>query len=308
MLLRLGLQEQGRAALLDAVDRLPAQPARPPPVIGQGRQRQGSRSARPPTTSRSSAWRSSSSRSRIGQLTFMRIYSGHAQEGRHRSTTRASGKKERISRILQMHADQREEIDERRRRRHRRRHGPEAMRHRRHALRPTSRSSARADDLPRAGDPQAIEPKTKADQDKLANALNRLAQEDPTFRVRTDEETRRDDHLRHGRAAPGDPRRPHEARVRRRGHRRQAAGRVPRDDPQDRRLDVEGKFVKQTGGRGQYGHVVLKVEPQEHGQGLRVRRRDQGRRRCRASSSRRSRRACARRCPTACSPATRWWT
>ena len=78
----------------------------------------------------------------------------------------------------------------------------------------------------------AIEPKTKADQDKLGIALQRLAEEDPTFRVQTDEETRPDAHRRHGRAAPRRPRRPDGPRVQGRGQRRQAAGRLPRDDPQ----------------------------------------------------------------------------
>ena len=76
----------------------------------------------------------------------------------------------------------------------------------------------------------AIEPKTKADQDKLGKALGSLSDEDPTFRVHTDEETGPDDHPRHGRAAPRGARRPDDARVQRRGARRQAAGRVPRDD------------------------------------------------------------------------------
>ena len=172
---------------------------------------------------------------------------------------------------------------------------------------PTSRSSLERMIFPEPVISQAVEPKTKADQEKMGVALNRLAQEDPSFRVHTDEESRPDDHLRHGRAAPGDHRRSHEARVQRRGQRRQAAGRVPRDHPQAGR-EVEGKFVNQSGGRGQYGHVVLKVEPNPGRQGLRVRRRDQGRRGAARVHSRRSRRACTRRSATACSPAIPWWT
>ena len=76
----------------------------------------------------------------------------------------------------------------------------------------------------------AIEPKTKADQDKLGKALSSLSDEDPTFRVHTDEETGPDDHPRHGRASPRGARRPDDARVQRRSARRQAAGCVPRDD------------------------------------------------------------------------------
>ena len=78
----------------------------------------------------------------------------------------------------------------------------------------------------------AIEPKTKVDQDKLGKALGALSEEDPTFQVRTDDETGQTDHLRHGRAAPRGARRPHAARVQRRRQRRQAAGRLPRDDHQ----------------------------------------------------------------------------
>ena len=77
----------------------------------------------------------------------------------------------------------------------------------------------------------AIEPKTKADQEKLGTAIQRLAEEDPTFRVQQRRGDRSDGHLRHGRAAPGHPGRPDAARVQRRGQHRQAAGGVPRDHP-----------------------------------------------------------------------------
>jgi elongation factor G len=123
---------------------------------------------------------------------------------------------------------------------------------------------------------QAVEPKTKADQEKMGIALNRLAQEDPSFRVRTDEESGQTiisgmgelhleilvDRMKREfgvEASVGKPQVAYRETIR-------------------KSVDaVEGKFVKQSGGRGQYGHVVLKVEP-ESGQGLRVRRRDQGRR------------------------------
>ena len=81
----------------------------------------------------------------------------------------------------------------------------------------------------------AVEPKTKADQEKMGLALQRLAKEDPSFRVSHRPGVRPDDHLRHGRAAPRNHRRPHEARVQGRGERRQAAGRLPRDHPRQGR-------------------------------------------------------------------------
>jgi elongation factor G len=113
----------------------------------------------------------------------------------------------------------------------------------------------------------AIEPKTKVDQDKMGEALRRLADEDPTFRVHTDTRDGPDHHLRDGRAPPGDPGGPHAPRVQGRRQRRPSAGGLPRDDPQGVEK-VEGKFVRQTGGSGQYGHVVINMEPAEPGQGF----------------------------------------
>ena len=80
----------------------------------------------------------------------------------------------------------------------------------------------------------AIEPKTKAGQDKMTMALVKLAEEDPTFKTYTDQQDRPDDHRRHGRVASGDHRGPPDARVQGRGHRGQAPGRLPRDHPQGR--------------------------------------------------------------------------
>ena len=114
---------------------------------------------------------------------------------------------------------------------------------------------------------QAVEPKTKADQEKMGIALNRLAQEDPSFRVRTDEESGQTiisgmgelhleilvDRMKREfgvEANVGKPQVAYRETIRKAGR------------------DVEGKFVKQSGGRGQYGHVVLKIEPQEPGKGF----------------------------------------
>ena len=153
----------------------------------------------------------------------------------------------------------------------------------------------------------AVEPKTKADQEKMGIALESPGAGRPVVPRAHRRGIGPDDHLRHGRAAPRDHRRPHEARVRRRGERRQAAGRLSRDDPQAGR-EVEGKFVKQSGGRGQYGHVWLKIEPQEPGKGFEfVDAIKGGVGAARIHPGGRKGRP-ARRCPTACWPATRWST
>ena len=112
----------------------------------------------------------------------------------------------------------------------------------------------------------AIEPKTKADQDKLGQRLGKLQAEDPTFRVRTDADTGQIDHRRHGRATPRDDRRPHEARVQRRGQRGPPAGRLPETITQP--AQAEGSYIRQTGGHGQYGHVKIRIAPREAGKGF----------------------------------------
>ena len=142
----------------------------------------------------------------------------------------------------------------------------------------SDRSRSRSMMFPEPVISQAVEPKTKADQEKMGIALNRLAQEDPSFRVRTDEES--------GQtiiAGMGElhleiivDRMKREFGVEANVGKPQVAYRETIRKPAN---DVEGKFVKQSGGKGQYGHVVLEDRAAGAGQGLRVRRRDQGRRR-----------------------------
>ena len=112
----------------------------------------------------------------------------------------------------------------------------------------------------------AIEPKTKVDQDKLGKALGALSEEDPTFQVRTDDETGQTIIARHGRAAPRRARRPHDARVRGGRQRRQAAGRLPRDHHRAGRED-RGALRPPDRRPGQYGHVVISLEPTGPGGG-----------------------------------------
>jgi elongation factor G len=207
----------------------------------------------------------------VGQLTFIRVYSGVLNSG-DTVITSMRGRKERIGRLLQMHANQREEIKEVRA-------GDIAAAV---GLKDVTTGETLCDpdkvivlekmEFPEPVISQAVEPKTKADQEKMSLALGRLAQEDRAHR----RGVRPDHHLRDGRAAPRDPGRPDEARVRRGGERRQAAGGVPRDDQASVRRH-----------RGQVHQAVRWPRPvrpcldpcrtERAGQGFRVRRRHQGR-------------------------------
>ena len=152
----------------------------------------------------------------------------------------------------------------------------------------------------------AIEPKTKADQDKLAIALQRLAEEDPTFRVKTDAETGEtliagmgelhldvlvDRMVREFKVAAnvGKPQVSYRETIR-------------------RPAEGNGRFVRQTGGKGQYGHAVIKLEPRREGRRLRVRRQDRRRHHPARVHQADRRRASARRSRPASTPATRWST
>jgi elongation factor G len=200
----------------------------------------------------------------VGSLTFFRVYSGVINAGDSVQNA-LKGKKERLGRILQMHANSREEIKE--------------VRAGDIAAAVGLKDVTTGETLCAVGkeivlermifpDPVihvAVEPKTKADQEKMGIALNRLAQEDPSFRVKTDEETNQtiisgmgELHLEilvdrmkrefNVEANIGSP---------------QVAYREAIKKP----VEAEGKFVKQSGGKGQYGHVWLKVEPNDQGKG-----------------------------------------
>ncbi|MBK8765126.1 MAG: elongation factor G [Burkholderiaceae bacterium] len=195
----------------------------------------------------------------VGQLTFIRVYSGVLKSG-DTIYNPIKGKKDRIGRLLQMHANERDQIDEVRA-------GDIAACV---GLKDVTTGETLCDPdnviilermvFPEPVISQAVEPKTKADQEKMGIALGRLAQEDPSFRVRTDEESGQTiisgmgelhleiivDRMKREfsvEASVGKP---------------QVAYRETIRKPVD---EVEGKFIKQSGGRGQYGHVVLKIEP-----------------------------------------------
>ena len=201
----------------------------------------------------------------VGRLTFCRCYSGTLPAGSY-VTNATKGKKERISRLLQMEANDRVEIQE---------------------VRAGDifavvglKDTTTGDTLCAEGSPVilesifipdpvievAVEPKTKADQEKLSNSMSKLAEEDPTFRVRVDQET--------GQtviAGMGElhleiivDRLLREFKVEANVGKPQVAYR----ETITKTVEVEGKYVRQSGGRGQYGHVWIRLEPQERGTGF----------------------------------------
>ena len=200
-----------------------------------------------------------------GQLTYFRVYSGTLKTGTPVLNV-TKGTKDRIGRLLKMHANKREEIDAA--------HAGDIVAA--VGLKGATTGDTLADEkqpvllevmkFPEPVIAMAIEPKTKQDQEKMGFALQKLAQEDPSFRVRTDEETAQtiiagmgelhleiivDRLLREFKveANVGKPEVAFRETIR-------------------RKAESESKYIKQTGGRGQYGHVVMTVEPSESGKGL----------------------------------------
>src|ERR671914_522340 len=202
----------------------------------------------------------------VGKLTFFRVYSGVLKSGSYVYNS-TKDKRERIGRLLQMHANKREEIAEVRA-------GDIAAAI---GLRETRTGDTPCDDekpiileamkFPNPVIDVAIEPKTKADQDKLAIALQKLSEEDPTFRLRTDAETSQTiisgmgelhleiivDRMQREFKVDANIGRPQVA------YRETIRKRVEK---------VEGKFIRQSGGKGQYGHVVINLEPGQQGTGF----------------------------------------
>lgn len=196
----------------------------------------------------------------VGRLTFVRVYSGVLKSGSYiyNSSTR---KKERIGRLLQMHANDRKEIDE----------IPAGNIGAVVGLKDTRTGNTLCDDssaiilesitFPEPVIDIAIEPKTKADQEKMSLALQKLAEEDPTFRVHSDTETNQTilsgmgelhlevlvDRLKREFSVEANIGKPQ----------------VAYRETIQKTVETEGKYVKQSGGRGQYGHVWLKLEPIE---------------------------------------------
>ena len=200
----------------------------------------------------------------VGKLTFFRVYTGTLKSGSYIFNA-VSGKKERISRLLQMHANHREEIDE--------------VRAGDIGAAVGLKFTKTGDTLCTENDPVvlekiifpepviqiAIEPKTKADQDKLSESLSKLSDEDPTFRVKVDEETGQTlisgmgelhleilvDRMKREFNVEANVGKPH----------------VAYRETITLKVDSEGKFIKQSGGRGKYGHVWIELMPNETGKG-----------------------------------------
>jgi elongation factor G len=201
----------------------------------------------------------------VGQLIFFRVYSGTTKSG-DTLLNATKDKKERLGRILLMHANQREEIKEV--------HAGDI------AAAVGLKDATTGDTLcdpqhpivlermifPEPVISQAVEPKTKPDQEKMGLALNRLAQEDPSFRVQTDEES--------GQTIISGMGELHLEilvdRMKREFGVEATVGKPQvayRETIRGKAEDVDGKFVKQSGGRGQYGHAVITLEPNEQGKG-----------------------------------------
>ncbi len=202
----------------------------------------------------------------VGKLTFFRVYSGSLPSGSYVYNA-TKDRRERVGRILQMHANKREERDEVFAGDIAAAIGLKEVKTGDTLCVENAPIILEAMKFPEPVIAVAIEPKTKADQDKLGNGLAKLADEDPTFRVHTDPETSQTiiagmgelhleiivDRLRREFGVEANVGRPQVAY---------------RETIRSRAEKVEGKFVRQTGGRGQYGHVVINVEPGEPGSGF----------------------------------------
>ena len=201
----------------------------------------------------------------VGQLVFFRVYSGVVKSG-DSIYNPVKGKKERIGRLLQMHANSREEIKEVRAGDIAAAVGLKTITTGDTLCDPSRVITLERMEFPEPVISQAVEPKTKSDQEKLGVALGKLAQEDPSFRVRTDEESGQTiisgmgelhleiiiDRLRREFSVDANIGKPQ----------------VAYRETLNASVEQEHKYAKQTGGRGQYGHVYLRVEPQERGGGF----------------------------------------
>ena len=258
-------KNKGVQAMLDKVVELMPAPTDVPPVTGElDDGQQGERAASDEEKFSALAFKVATD-PYVGQLIFFRVYSGVVNSG-DTIYNPVKGRKERIGRILQMHANQREEIKE--------------VRAGDIAAAVGLKDVTTGDTLCDLGSPitlermifpepvihVAVEPKTKADQEKMGIALGRLAQEDPSFRVRTDEES--------GQTIMSGMGELHLEilvdRMRREFNVEANVGapQVAYREAIRKEVEQEGKHAKQSGGKGQYGHVWIKMGPNETGKGF----------------------------------------
>ena len=266
MLCGTAFKNKGVQAMLDAVIEYLPSPIDIPPVPGLDEDEQPVERAADDNEKFSALAFKIATDPFVGQLCFIRCYSGTLNSG-DSVLNSVKQKRERIGRIVQMQANEREEIKEMRA-------GDIAAVV---GLKDTTTGDTLCDEkasvvlermvFPEPVISQAVEPKTKADQEKMGLALNRLAAEDPSFRVRTDEES--------GQTIIAGMGELHldiiVDRMKREFNVEATVGKPQvayRETIRKVCEESEGKFVKQSGGRGQYGHVVLKIEPQEPGKGF----------------------------------------
>ncbi|MDD0813754.1 elongation factor G [Curvibacter sp. HBC28] len=266
MLCGTAFKNKGVQRMLDAVIELMPSPVDIPPVTGTDESEQPvSRKADDNEKFSALAFKLMTDPF-VGQLTFVRVYSGVLSKG-DTVYNPVKGRKERIGRIVQMHANERQETDEIRAGDIAACVGLKDV--------TTGETLCDPDDIvmlermvfPEPVIRQAVEPKTKADQEKMGIALQRLASEDPSFRVNTDEESGQTiiagmgelhleiivDRMKREFGVEANVGKPQVAY---------------RETIRKQVVDVEGKFVRQSGGKGQYGHVVFTVEPNEVGKGF----------------------------------------
>ncbi|HEV2262387.1 MAG TPA: elongation factor G [Candidatus Rubrimentiphilum sp.] len=265
MLCGSAFKNKGVQPLLDAIVEYLPSPLEAKPIIGKDPKTGAEIRRKPEDTEPFCALAFKIATDPYGNLTYFRVYSGTLNKGSYVYNSR-SERKERIGRILRMHANHREDID---------------------AIGAGDIAAAVGLTDTRTGDTlcdekhpitlesitfpepvisQAIEPKTKGDQDKLGIALTRLAQEDPTFKMRTDEETQQTiisgmgelhleiilDRLRREFKVDANVGKPQ----------------VAYKEAITKTVEKEGKFIRQSGGKGQFGDIWLRVEPQEPGTGF----------------------------------------
>ncbi len=266
MLCGTAFKNKGVQRMLDAVIELMPSPVDIPPVKGTDEdEKETSRKADDSEKFSALAFKLMTDPF-VGQLTFVRVYSGVLTKG-DSVFNPVRGKKERIGRIVQMHANNRLEVDEIRAGDIAACVGLKDVTTGETLCDPSAIVMLERMVFPEPVIAQAVEPKTKADQEKMGIALNRLAQEDPSFRVRTDEESGQTiiagmgelhleiivDRMKREFGVEANVGKPQVAY---------------RETIRKTVEDAEGKFVRQSGGKGQYGHVVLKIEPNEPGKGI----------------------------------------